>query len=121
VHHFFLAVNKMVPKWELGYYYEIRGQTEVAAFLASSPAYDNTVKAWVAEMKSGQWNSATALAADFQNVDVSASPRVNFYLAPSALLLGTLINFRIGIVMLLAIELSAAWHGPRAQPWNRAP
>ncbi len=59
------------------------GQTEVAAFLASSPAYDNTVRAWVAEMKSGQWHSATALAADFHNVDVSALPWVVFYLLPS--------------------------------------
>jgi mRNA-degrading endonuclease HigB of HigAB toxin-antitoxin module len=96
------------------------GQTEVAAFLADSPAYDNTVKAWVAEMKSGQWGSATALAADFQNVDVSALPWVVFYLLPSALRICTLIDFRIGVVMLLAIDLSAAWHGTQTQPWNRA-
>lgn len=96
------------------------GQTEVAAFLAASPAYDDSVKAWVAEMKSGQWGSAAALAADFQHVDMSALPWVAFDLLPSALRIRTLINFRIGIVMLLAIELSAAWHGTQTQPWNRA-
>ncbi|SRR6266436_183421 len=96
------------------------GQTEVAAFLAGSPAYDNTVKAWVAEMRSGQWASATALAADFQNVDVSALPWVVFYLLPSALRIRTLVDFRIGVVMLLAIDLSAAWHGNQTQPRNRA-
>jgi mRNA-degrading endonuclease HigB of HigAB toxin-antitoxin module len=97
------------------------GQTEVAEFLAGSPVYDNTVKAWVAEMRSGQWRSATALAADFQNVDVSALPWVVFYLLPSALRMRTLIDFRIGVVMLLAIDLSATWHGTQTQPWNRAP
>jgi hypothetical protein len=87
------------------------GQTEVAAFIASSPAYDNTVRAWLAEMKSGQWDSATALGADFQNVDVSALPWVVFYLVPSVLRIRTLVDFRIGVVMLVAIDLSAAWHG----------
>lgn len=96
------------------------GQTEVAAFLAGSPAYDNTVKAWVAEMRSGQWGSATALAADFQHVDVSALPWVAFYLLPSALRIRTLIDFRIGVVMLLAIDSSAARHRVQPQPWNRA-
>jgi mRNA-degrading endonuclease HigB of HigAB toxin-antitoxin module len=96
------------------------GQTEVAAFLASSPAYDNTVRAWVAEMKSGQWHSATALAADFHNVDVSALPWVVFYLLPSALRIRTLIDFRIGVVMLLAIDLSAARRANQTQRWNRA-
>ncbi|PWE80511.1 hypothetical protein XF30_30640 [Bradyrhizobium sp. SUTN9-2] len=96
------------------------GQTEVAAFLAGSPAYDNTVKAWVAEVKSGQWDSATALAADFQHVDVSVLPWVAFYLLPSALRIRTLIDFRIGVVMLLAIDLSAARHRIQTQPWNRA-
>jgi hypothetical protein len=96
------------------------GQVEVAAFLAGAPAYDNTVKAWVAEMKSGQWGSAAALAADFQRVDISALPWVAFYLLPSALRIRTLIDFRIGVVMLLAIDLSAAWRGTQTQPWNRA-
>jgi mRNA-degrading endonuclease HigB of HigAB toxin-antitoxin module len=97
------------------------GQTEVAGFLGGSPAYDNTIKAWVAEMRSGQWESATALAADFQNIDVSALPWVVFYPLPSALRIRTLIDFRIGVVMLLAIDLSAAWHGTQAQSWNKAP
>jgi mRNA-degrading endonuclease HigB of HigAB toxin-antitoxin module len=96
------------------------GQTEVAGFLATSPAYNNTVKAWVAEMRSGQWGSATALAADFQNIDVSALPWVMFYLRPSALRIRTLIDFRIGVVMLLAIDLSAARHGIQTQPWDKA-
>jgi mRNA-degrading endonuclease HigB of HigAB toxin-antitoxin module len=96
------------------------GQTEVAAFLAGSPAYDNTIKAWVAEMKSGQWGSAAALAADFQNVDLTELPWVTFCLLPSALRIRTLVDFRIGVVMLLAIDLSAAWHGTQTQPWNRA-
>jgi hypothetical protein len=82
------------------------GNTEVAAFLAGSPAYDNTVKAWVAEMKSGQWGSAPALAADFQNINVSAAPCVVFFLLPSALRIRTLIDFRIGVVMLLTIDLA---------------
>jgi mRNA-degrading endonuclease HigB of HigAB toxin-antitoxin module len=97
------------------------GQSEVAGFLAGSPAYDNTVKAWVAEMRSGQWESATALAADFQNIDVSALPWVVFYLFPSALRIRTLIDFRIGVVMLLAIDLSTASHGTQTHPWNKAP
>jgi hypothetical protein len=96
------------------------GQTEVAAFLVGSPVYDNTIKAWVAEMRSGQWGSAAALAADFQNVDVSALPWVFFYLPPSALRIRTLIDFRIGVVMLLAIDLSAARHDTQPQPRNRA-
>lgn len=96
------------------------GQTEVAAFLAGSPAYDNTVRAWVAEMKSGQWRSATALAADFQSVDVSGLPWVIFYLVPSALRIRTLVDFRIGIVMLMAIDPPAARHGTPTPPWERA-
>jgi len=96
------------------------GQAEAAAFLADSPSYDVTVKAWVAEMKSGHWESAAALASDFQHVDASALPEVTFYLVPSALRIRTLIDFRIGIVMLLAIDFSAAWHGHQTQPWNRA-
>jgi mRNA-degrading endonuclease HigB of HigAB toxin-antitoxin module len=90
------------------------GQTEVAAFLAGSPAYDNTIKAWVAEMKSGQWGSAAALAADFQNVDLSALPWVAFYLLPSALRIRTLIDFRIGVVMLLAIDIRRLARHPNA-------
>ncbi|MHC2374861.1 mRNA-degrading endonuclease HigB of HigAB toxin-antitoxin module [Bradyrhizobium diazoefficiens] len=96
------------------------GQTEVATFLAGSPAYDNTVRAWVAEMKSGAWQSAAALAAEYQKVDVTQLPWVVFYLVPSALCIRTLVNFRIGIVMLVEIEPSSAWHGTQPHSWTRA-
>lgn len=94
------------------------GQTEVAAFLAVSPGYEDAVRAWLAEMKYGQWLSAAALTADFQNVDTSELPSVVFYLAPAALRIETIIDFRVGIVLLVAISPLAAVQGSPQYSWN---
>jgi hypothetical protein len=94
------------------------GQTEVAGFLAQSPRYVDTVRAWLAEMKNGRWTSATALAADFHNVDTSELPSVVFYLAPAFLRIETIIDFRMGIVLLVAIAPFAAMQGNPQHSWN---
>jgi mRNA-degrading endonuclease HigB of HigAB toxin-antitoxin module len=94
------------------------GQTEIAGFLAQSPGYRDTIRAWLAEMKHGRWASAAALAADFQNVDTSELPSVVFYLAPAALRIETIIDFRIGIVLLMAIAPFAAMQGNPQHSWN---
>ena len=88
------------------------GQTEVAGLLAGSPAYNNTIKAWVAEMRSGQWESATALG-DFQSIDVSALPWVVFDLLPSALRIRTLSIFGSALSCWWPL-IYAAWHAPNA-------
>lgn len=97
------------------------GQSEVAAFLSRSSVYNDAIRSWVTEMKSGQWRSTAALTADYQYVDVTASPTVVFYLVPASLRIRTLINFRVGVVMLVAIDLSAAWQHNQPQPLDRAP
>ena len=94
------------------------GQTEVAGFLARSPGYVDTVRAWLAEMKHGRWASAAALAANFQNVDTSELPSVVFYLAPAALRIETIIDFRMGIVLLVAIAPFAAMQDNPQHSWN---
>ncbi len=94
------------------------GQTEVAGFLAQLPGYSDTVSAWLAEMKHGRWASAAALAADFQNVDTSELPSVVFYLAPAAVRIETIIDFRMGIVLLVGIAPFAATQGNLKHSWN---
>jgi len=94
------------------------GQTEVAGFLAQSPEHGDTVRAWLAEMKHGRWVSAAALAADFQNVDTSELPSVVFYLAPAALRIETIIDFGMGIVLLVAIAPFTAMQGDSQNSWN---
>jgi mRNA-degrading endonuclease HigB of HigAB toxin-antitoxin module len=84
------------------------GKTEVGGFLAQAPEYDDTVKAWAAEMKHGHWHSAAALAADYQNIDISDLPSVIFYLESVELRIDTMIDFRRGIVLLVAIAPFAA-------------
>jgi mRNA-degrading endonuclease HigB of HigAB toxin-antitoxin module len=94
------------------------GQTEVAGFLAQSPGYVDALRAWLAEMKHGRWASAAALAADFQNVDTSELPSVVFYLTPAALRIETIVDFRMGIVLLVAIAPFAAMKGNQQRDWN---
>jgi mRNA-degrading endonuclease HigB of HigAB toxin-antitoxin module len=79
------------------------GQTEVAGFLAQSPRYGDTIRAWVAEMKNGKWDSAAALATDFKDLDTSELPSVVFYLTQGTLRIETIIDFRMGIVLMVAI------------------
>jgi hypothetical protein len=114
-----LAVNKEVPNmgpWSFALRFV--GQSEVAAFVAQLPAYGDTVRAWVSEMKHRNWLSAAAFATDFKNVDASNLPAVIFYLAPPGLRIETLVDFRAGIIMLVAIEPSTVWRGNQLQPWN---
>lgn len=83
------------------------GQAEVYAALAASPADGDALRAWTSEVKHRIWTSAGELAADFQNVDVSGLPVVVFYVAPTALRIETLINFRLGVVLVTAIQRPA--------------
>lgn len=94
------------------------GQTEVAAFLGQWPAYGDTVRSWLSEMKHGSWSSGAALSSDFRNVDVSNLPALTFHLAPDGLRIRTLVHFRAGIIMLTAIEPIAVSRGNNLQPWN---
>lgn len=94
------------------------GQTEIAGFLAQSPGYVDPVRAWLSEMKHGHWTSPAALAADFQNLDTTELPAVVFYLAPAALRIETIIDFRMGIVLLVAIAPFAAMQGNPQHFWN---
>jgi mRNA-degrading endonuclease HigB of HigAB toxin-antitoxin module len=94
------------------------GQTEVVEFLAQSPEYADTVRAWLAEMKHGHWASAATLTTDFQNVDTSGLPSVVFYLAPATLRIETIINFRMSIVLLVALAPFTSMQGNLQQPWN---
>jgi hypothetical protein len=94
------------------------GQVEVAAFLDQWPTYGDTVRAWVSEIRHGNWRSAAEFTGDFKNVDVSNLPALVFYLAPAGLRIDTLINLRTGIIMLMAIEPIAASRSNQLQPWN---
>jgi hypothetical protein len=94
------------------------GQTEIAAFLGAWPPYGDTVRAWLTEIKQRQWLSAPELAADFRQVDTSGLPLVIFYLAPLAVRIETLINFRLGIVLLTRIDPPAVGHGEHRQYWD---
>jgi hypothetical protein len=62
--------------------------------------------------------SAAEFTGDFKNVDVSNLPALVFYPAPAGLRIDTLINFRTGIIMLMAIEPIAASRSNQLQPWN---
>lgn len=93
------------------------GQTEIAGFLAHSPAYGDTLRAWVAEMRHGRWASVGALAADFHDVDASALPTVNFYPPSSKLRIETIIDFRLGIVLLVTIDPRGSLRG-NSQTWK---
>ena len=94
------------------------GQTEIAAFLAECPEQSEGLCAWLAEMKHRSWGSATALVADFLNVDASDLPVVIFYLEPTSLRIETLIDFRNGVVLLTAIQRPAMTSGHSNQTWN---
>jgi mRNA-degrading endonuclease HigB of HigAB toxin-antitoxin module len=84
------------------------GQTEIFAFLAAWPVHGDTVRAWAGEIKRCRWMSAAELAADFQNVDISGVPVVVFYLRPASLRIDTLIDFRLGIVLVTGVQPPAA-------------
>jgi hypothetical protein len=94
------------------------GLTEIAAFLSECPDQSDGLRAWLAEMKYRSWGSADALVADFLNVDASSLPAVIFYLEPIALRIETLIDFRNGVVLLIAIQRSAVRSSHSRQTWN---
>lgn len=111
----------MVPFWEhlsffpcsqekrsqngsVGLGVRIAGQAEIQAFLISSPQHGDSIRAWTFEVKHRRWDSASELAIDFLNVDVSRVPVVVFYLAPAAIRIETLIYFRLGVVLITAIH-----------------
>jgi mRNA-degrading endonuclease HigB of HigAB toxin-antitoxin module len=91
------------------------GQTEIGAFLAAWPAYNDTVRAWLTEVKQRRWSSPAELAGDFREVDASSPPLVIFCLAPFAIRIETLIHFRLGIVLLTRIEPPAVGYGEHHQ------
>ena len=80
------------------------GQTEVAAFLASSPELADSLRAWLTEIKRRRWNGFQELASDFRSVDVSAPPEVVFNLATSGVRIATLFDFRNDVVLLTSIQ-----------------
>ncbi|MGY3078336.1 mRNA-degrading endonuclease HigB of HigAB toxin-antitoxin module [Bradyrhizobium sp. LM6.10] len=80
------------------------GQTEVAAFLASSPVLADPVRAWLTEIKHRHWNGFQELAFDFRSADVSAPPEVVFNLAATGVRIATLVDFRNEVVLLTSIQ-----------------
>jgi mRNA-degrading endonuclease HigB of HigAB toxin-antitoxin module len=94
------------------------GQTEVSAFVAAWPAYADTVRAWLTEIKYRHWLLPAEMAEDFREVDVSNPPLIVFYLAPVAVRIETLINFRLGIVLLTRIDPPAVGYGELRPSWN---
>jgi len=94
------------------------GQTEIAAYLSEWPEQGDDVRAWLSEMKRRAWSSAADLVRDFQNVDASHSPLVIFYLVPVGPRIETLINFRLGVVLLTRIEPYTTTLGRTSQTWN---
>ncbi len=80
------------------------GQTEIAAFLADCPAHAEAVRAWLLEIKHRRWSNSVALTRDFLSADVSSPPAVVFDLSPFGIRIGTLIDFRSGVVLLTDIE-----------------
>jgi mRNA-degrading endonuclease HigB of HigAB toxin-antitoxin module len=100
-------------------YMRFVGQTEIFAFLATSPGHGDTVRAWAGEIKHRNWKSAAELAADFQSVDISDVPVVIFYLSPPASLrISTLIDFRLGIVLVTGVQPPAAMSDHFLQSWD---
>jgi mRNA-degrading endonuclease HigB of HigAB toxin-antitoxin module len=94
------------------------GQTEIFAFLATWPGHGDAVRAWAAEIKHRSWKLAAELTADFQNVDISRVPIVVFYLAPAALRIETLIDFRLGVVLVTDVQTPAAMPDRFLQSWD---
>jgi mRNA-degrading endonuclease HigB of HigAB toxin-antitoxin module len=92
------------------------GQTEIAAFLLERPLHGDALRAWVAEVKHQRWMSADEMAADFRNVDASDLPIVMFYVASTGLRIETLVNFRIGIVLVTGITAFATLPDRNVQP-----
>lgn len=58
------------------------------------------------------------LAADFQDIDSSRIPVVIFYLAPTGLRVETLIDFRLGIVLLTGFQRPAVMTARAPKIWN---
>lgn len=94
------------------------GQTEIAAYLAEWPEHGEELRAWLSEMKRRLWSSPVDLVRDFRNVDASRSPVVTFYLAPAGPRVETLINFRLGVVLLTRIEPRTTTFSRTTQIWN---
>lgn len=84
------------------------GQAEAAAFLRGHPTQADKLQAWLSEIRFRSWHNAAALAADFRNVDASASPRVVFRFGRPALVIETLMDFRNEIVLLTAIRMAVS-------------
>lgn len=80
------------------------GQTEIAAFLATSPAVAEPIRAWLTEIKHRKWEGYQALASDFLSADVSAPPQVVFNLRPAGVRILTLFDFRNDVVLLTSIQ-----------------
>lgn len=86
---------------------KLLGQTEVCAFMGECPGHGDTLMAWSSELKHRRWKSAAELAADFGRIDVSGVPVVVFHLAPEWLRVETIINFRLGIILVTGLQLPA--------------
>jgi hypothetical protein len=67
-----------------------------------------TIRAWAYEIRYRAWANELELIAAFPSVDVSNVPAVIFVLANAAIRIETLIDFRLGIVLLTHISESQA-------------
>jgi hypothetical protein len=84
------------------------GLAEVDAFLARHPGDAGLVRAWLTEMRQGSWPTAQALKVDFDDVDATDPPKVVFVFRKRLVRVETLINFRMGVVLLTRIRQEPA-------------
>jgi mRNA-degrading endonuclease HigB of HigAB toxin-antitoxin module len=94
------------------------GQTEICALLAAWPEHGDALRAWASEIKYRWWKSAEDLVADFRDVDASRNPVVVFYLVPVGLRIETLINFRLGIVLVTDFRPHALMSARSLETWD---
>jgi mRNA-degrading endonuclease HigB of HigAB toxin-antitoxin module len=94
------------------------GQVEASAFMRDYPAEAETLRAWIAEIRCGRWDSPRKLSADYRNVDVSCPPRVIFRFAGAPIQVETVIDFRIGVVLVTDIQKTRNSANPFLQYGN---
>lgn len=76
------------------------GRTEIATFVTQYPSCAEDLRVWLAEVENVTWANAGALLEDYPRADVSRLPTVIFYLGVRRLRVESLVEFRIGVVLL---------------------